>query len=405
MPANPNRRPSARLAGLLVGLFAAWAPAVADAHERWVKHDAKPFDRHYFQSMTGEVLELSLLATATVAVIIGLWYLGAVVLVERLTPTSVEKQLPRQKRGPLGRFFTGLLRFALDGYVDSPWLVRAERIAVFIFARLPGVVFLLGAYEGWLLMPSFPVSGPLTTQILGAEVVLAVWILWGGLRTALGGACIAVFVYLCVAYRLAAVDAIPLLASAFFYLYSRPDVPLTSGQVMGIRFGLGVGFILLGLINKIYDAQLFIGVGDNYPQLIAGPQSMFPWLTRESWSLATALGEMVFGLLLLLGIFSRITSLVLALIFANFILVFGWAEVVHIYPIAGFSVLFLHIAPSTTLDDLVFRAHVRAWSAMGYRTSFLLYRATIFVVALGAAALLIFMPLYLAVELVPRLVR
>ena len=395
------RRPDWTRAAAL--LFAALAPSAAGAHERWVRHDARPFNHGYFQSMSGEVLELSLLATVAVGVIIGLWYLGAVGLVERWTPTSVEKNLPRPKRGPLARFVVAVLRFALDGYMDSPALARAEAVAVLVFARLPGLVLLLGAYEGWLVMPSFPISGPMSQVIVTVEVVLALWILWGRFPMALGGAFIAVFVYLCVAYRLAAVDAMPLLASAFFYLEARPGIALSPKQVSGIRFGLGVGFICLGLVNKIYNAELFIGVGDNYPQLIAGPRSVFPWLTRESWSFATALGEMVFGLLLLLGTFSRITSLVLALIFSNFILVFGWAEIVHLYPIAGFTVLFLHSAPGTALDGILFRAHVRAWKAMGYRTSFLLYRASVFVVALGAAALLIFVPLYLTVEWLPRL--
>ena len=70
-------------------------------------------------------------------------------------------------------------------------------------------------------------------------------------------------------------------------------------------------------------------------------------------------------LLLLLGLFSRITSLALALIFANFILVFGWAEIVHLYPISGFAVLFLHTSPGTALDGILFRAHVRG--CLGHR--------------------------------------
>ncbi|HEX3697832.1 MAG TPA: hypothetical protein VH374_20835 [Polyangia bacterium] len=402
MPARPTPTRTA-VSGIGAALTILLAPVAAFAHERWVKHDAKPFDHAYFHSMSGEVLELSLLATAAVAVIIGLWYLGAVTLVERWTPTSVEKNLSRPKHGPLGRWLIAVLRFALDGYIDSPWYARAERVAVFLFARLPGLVLLLGAHDGWLVMPSFPITGPLAKEIVIVEVVLALWILWGRLQMALGGAFIGVFVYLCVAYRLAAVDAMPLLASALFYLESSPGIVLSPRQVAGIRFGLGVGFICLGLVNKIYDAGLFIGVGDNYPQLIAGPRSVFPWLTRESWSFATALGEMVFGLLLLLGTFSRITALVLTLIFSNFILVFGWAEIVHLYPISGFAVLFLHSSPRTALDGILFRAHVRAWRAMGFRTSFLLYRASVFVVAIAAGALLIFAPLYVTVELLPRI--
>jgi uncharacterized membrane protein YphA (DoxX/SURF4 family) len=397
---KPHRTRSYSGLSLAAGLL---VPARASAHERWVKHAFKPFDRGYFQSMSGEVLHLSLLAAAAVAVIIGLWYLGAVVLVERLTPTSVEKQVEQDRRGPVRRPFVWLIRFFLDGYLASPGMARAESIAVLVFARLPGLVFLLGAAQGWLVMPSFPVDGTLAVPLRALEVGVALWILSGRFQNALGGLLVAVFVGLAAGYHLAAVDAIPVLASALFYLFARPSVALNDRQTIGIRLGLGVGFFLLGLVNKIYDAQLFIGVGDSYPRLVTGPQQIFPWLTREAWSFTTALGEMTFGLLLVLGIFSRLTSLALALIFANFILVFGWAEIVHLYPIAGFAVLFFHPAPGTALDGILFRTHVRAWRAVGYRTSFLLYRASVFIVAAAAGALLIFTPLYLAVQLAPRL--
>lgn len=385
-------------------LAAIWlVPAVAQAHERWVRHDYKPFDRDYFRSMTGQVLRLSLAAACAIAVIITLWYLVATVLLERLTPTSVEQQVEQAHRGSAHHPLLSLMRFFLDGYLPSRWLVHAERISVFIFARLPGLVFLLGAYDGWVVMPSFPVSGTPGLVMRVIEAAVALWVLSGLFQVALGVVMLLVYTGLCVGYGLAAVDAIPVLASAFFYLFSRRGITLNPQQIAGIRFGLGVGFFLLGLVNKIYDAQLFIGVGDSYPNLVTGPQHVFPWLTREAWSFTTALGEMTFGLLLLLGIFSRLTSLALALIFGNFILVFGWAEIVHLYPIAGFAVLFFHASPGTALDGMLFRAHVRVWRAMGYRTSFLLYRAAVFLVAVATGALLMFGPLYLIVQVVPRL--
>src|SRR3569623_182095 len=332
--------------------------------------------------MTGQVLRLSVAAACAIAVIIALWYLVAAGLLERLTPTSVEQKVEEEKRGSAHHPLVSLLRFFLDGYLPSAWLARAERVSVFVFARLPGLVFILGALDGWVVMPSFPVSGTPGLVMRAIEAAVALWVLSGLFQ--------------------AAVDAIPVLASACFYLFSRRGSTLNPQQIAGIRFGLGGGFFLLGLVNKIYDAELFIGVGDSYPHLVAGPQHLFPWLTREAWSFTTALGEMTFGLLLLLGIFSRLTSLALALIFGNFILVFGWAEIVHLYPIAGFAVLFFHASPGTALDGVLFRAHVRAWRAMGYRTSFLLYRASVFVVAVAAGALLMFGPLYVAVNVVPR---
>src|SRR5712672_2925852 len=148
--------------------------------ERWFV-PVKPTSRHN----RGRAAAI---AAVTVVTLAALCHLAAVPLVERLTPTSVEKTLPRARAGVLMGFFSPLIRFALDGYMDSRWLARAERAAVFVFARVPGLVLLLGAKEGWLVMPSYPVEGPLTAPILGLEVVLGVWILWGGFRPALGGA-------------------------------------------------------------------------------------------------------------------------------------------------------------------------------------------------------------------------
>src|SRR5258708_34730383 len=73
-----NRGRAAAIAAVTVVTLAALCPRLALAHERWVKHDAKPFDRGFFQSMTGQMLELAPAATAAAAVIVALWYLSSV---------------------------------------------------------------------------------------------------------------------------------------------------------------------------------------------------------------------------------------------------------------------------------------------------------------------------------------
>ncbi len=384
-----------------MGLF---APGIAWAHERWVKHAFKPFNRAYFRSMSGEVFQLSLLAAFAVAGLITIWYLAAVGLVQQLTPTRVERQSQAPRRGWLPPWAGTLVRFILDANVRNRWITVGEKAAVLVFSKIGGVVLALGVVEKWLVMPSFPVEGQLGTVLLVVESALSIWIFSGLFQRALGVVLMLVYVYLCFAYGLAAIDAIPVLASAFFYYFAKRGVLINGRQLAGIRVSLGVGFFLLGLINKIYDAELFIGVGDSYPQLLEGPRHLIPWLARETWSFGTALGEMVFGLLLLLGIFDKLTTLALAAIFTNFIFTFGWAEIVHLYPIAGFAVLFFHGAPGTVLDGLLFRIHVQAWRAAGQHTSPSLYRGSVLLVAAATAVLLMFVPLYFVVDVVPRFV-
>ena len=264
-------------------------------------------------------------------------------------------------------------------------------------------VLALGAFMGWIVMPSFPAHGPVGTVIRFAQLGLAVWILCGGRLRELGLVTFALFAWLVFEYREVAVDAVPVLASAFFWLYARdPDV-VNSRQLAGIRVSLGVGFFLLGLINKIFYARLFIAVGDAYPQLLDGPRQMFPGLTREAWSFTTGLGEMTFGLLLLLGLFDKLTTVALAAIFSNFVLVFGFDEIVHIYPICGFFVLFFHAPPGTVLDGALFRIHVRLWHASRHSSSPALFPVAVGLVAAATATLLMFLPLLLFVHLIPRL--
>jgi uncharacterized membrane protein YphA (DoxX/SURF4 family) len=279
-------------------------------------------------------------------------------------------------------------------------------VTEFIFGRIPALVLLLGAYQGWLVMPSYPLPvNDLGHALRAASVMLAVWILSGLYWPVLGGVLFVIFGYLCFAYGIAGVDAIPVLASAFYYLFSRKGASgVNARQLLGMRASLGFGFFLLGLVNKIFLApELFIGVGDQHPELLIGPQAMFPGLTREAWSFTTALGEMVFGLLLLFGVFSRVSTLILTLVFANFILVFGTDEIVHVYPIAGFLLLFFRGSLGSSLDGIVFRQNLRFWRWFRHTASRVIYGGAVTSVAAVIASLMMFLPLLLIVEVVPVL--
>src|SRR5262249_48301374 len=162
-------------------------------------------------------------------------------------------------------------RVALDGDSDTPFIQKGLKVTTFVFGRLPALVLALGAWEGWLVMPSFPLKdNPLEMPLRITAVVLAVWVLSGLLWRGLRAVFLRVFVYLCIGWGVIAIDAIPVLASGFFYLFAPKDKNLgvTSRQLMGVRVSLGVGFFLLGLINKIYLHDVFIGVADQHPAIL-----------------------------------------------------------------------------------------------------------------------------------------
>jgi uncharacterized membrane protein YphA (DoxX/SURF4 family) len=392
---------------IVILLVAMLAPAVAWAHERWVPNSLRfPINRAYFQSMTGEVLIFSVGAAATVFGVILLWYLSAPSIVDRLTPVTPSARAREGQRNIISRGARLLVRLALDGEVEGRFMRWGLRAAAFFFSKVPVFVLCLGAYQGWLVMPSYPLPrGDLGDALRITEVVLALWIAMGFFLRPVGVIMLLIYVYLWFGYGIAAVDAIPVLASAFFYLFRPRDrrVPMNARQLMGVRLSLGVGFFLLGLINKIYLSEIFIGVGDQHPQIVMGPQAMFPGLTREAWSFTTAVGEMIFGLLLLIGVFNRITTLLLTFVFANFIFVFGWAEVVHIYPIAGFLLLFFRGPLGTSLDGLVFRANVRFWHGLRNTSARVVYGSAVMTVAMGTALGLMLTPLILITEVIPAM--
>lgn len=402
--------PRARLPRLrpwLLVVAALLAPALSFAHERWVANTPRfPVNRAYFQSMTGEVLVFSLLGSFAVFGVVMLWYLSAPGLVDALTPITPSARAREAARPFVVRSVRHLVRFLLDGPSESVFMRRGLVVTELIFGRIPALVLLLGAYQGWLVMPSYPLPvNDLGHALRAACVMLAVWILSGLYWPALGVVLFVVFGYLCFAYGIAGVDAIPVLGSAFYYVFSRKGASgVNARQLLGMRASLGFGFFLLGLINKILLApELFIGVGDQHPELLIGPQAMFPGLTREAWAFTTALGEMVFGLLLLFGVFSRVSTLILTLVFANFILVFGVDEIVHVYPIAGFLLLFFRGSLGSSLDGIVFRQNLRFWRWLRHTSSRVIYGGAVTSVAGVVASLLMFLPLLLIVEVVPVL--
>jgi hypothetical protein len=84
-------------------------------------------------------------------------------------------------------------------------------------------------------------------------------------------------------------------------------------------------------------------------------------------------------------------------------LVFGFDEIVHVYPIAGFLLLFFRGTAGTSLDGLVFRANVRFWRWLKHASSRVIYGSAVTAIAGSSACVLMFVPLFATVEFVPVL--
>ncbi len=114
------------------------------------------------------------------------------------------------------RAVQSVVRFFLDGATESPFMRHGLVVAELVFGRIPALVLVLGAYQGWLVMPSYPLPvGDVGDALRVVSLVLALWTLSGLFWPVLGVVMFLVFGYLCFAYGIAGIDAIPVLASAF----------------------------------------------------------------------------------------------------------------------------------------------------------------------------------------------
>ncbi len=151
-------RSADRAAALALGAIGL-LPALAAAHERWVPNAPRfPINRLYFQQMSGEVLLFSIGATIAVFGVVVLWYLFAPGIVDSLTPVTAAGKEREARRNIVARAFRWFARFALDGELEGRFMPVGLRVATFVFGRIPAFVLGLGAYQGWLVMPSFPVG-------------------------------------------------------------------------------------------------------------------------------------------------------------------------------------------------------------------------------------------------------
>jgi hypothetical protein len=195
-----------------------------------------------------------------------------------------------------------------------------------------------------------------------------------------------------------ALDMLPVLLIAGLYLLSpwkawkHVTITIPPWHIRGIRLGLGMGCFVLGWL-KIYNAYLTVGVADNFPTVMNDPLiQLFSLGTtavyqRECWVVAFAMGEIVTGFLLMIGVFCRVWCLLLIGLFTKLMVVdFGWAELPHLY----FIGLFLVLLCSNDLTDEFGWLEGRA--AQAGREAGLGWRLLMAIGAAAAIALLVVYP-------------
>ena len=363
---------------LCAGLSLALLPAVAGAHERFVKHELKKHlkDAFFMQQagmpfgMDPNMIQIGLLVSVVLAAFFVFFFLrdglDEILRYRVLAPL----------RGQVQRFVHNLSCFIMDKPVRSKWFYAVGEWSVIMFLRSPALVLMYSATNDSLVMPSYPLDPASASIFKFAQVGLAILILTQTWLPLCGAMIVGTWLYLFRWGWMVAVDAVPVLTVAVVYCTSPWQshklaiTKINRDQMRLLRLVLGFGFLALGWL-KVYNHNLVAGVADNAPSVLNDP--MVAMLTgnplptyffrREAWVIAFGLAEVMSGFLVMIGVFSRVWTSIMAFMFTKLMLVdFGWDEIPHIYPIAAMLVVIFSNHLTSEVDPIE-RMDEDAWRA------------------------------------------
>jgi len=367
-------RYSAR-ATFLLFLFAS---SVVYAHERFVKHNLRyPLHYELFGRWPDKPLGLHpdmMMIAIRVAGILGAFF--AIWFLRRSLTEIVERSLLRRVGGSIQHWGHKLACFLTDRPVRGKMFHGLGEWAVILFLRSPGLVLMYSATNDSLVMPSYPLDPASASIFKFAQVGLAILILTQTWLPLCGAMIVGTWLYLFRWGWMVAVDAVPVLTVAVVYCTSPWQshklaiTKINASQMRLLRLVLGFGFLALGWL-KVYNHNLVAGVADNAPSVLNDP--MVAMLTgnppvtyfyrREAWVVAFGLAEVMSGFLVMIGVFSRVWTTIMAFMFTKLMLVdFGWDEIPHIYPISAMLVVIFSNQLTSEVDPIE-RMDEEAWRA------------------------------------------
>lgn len=395
-----------RVSGLTTFLLFLFASGVVYAHERFVKHNLRyPLHNEFFGRWPGKPLGLHpdmMMIALRVASILGAFF--AVWFLRRTLTEIIERSLLRRVGGSIQHWGHKLACFLTDRPVRGKLFHGLGEWAVILFLRSPGLVLMYSATNDSLVMPSYPLDPASASIFKFAQVGLAILILTQTWLPLCGAMIVGTWLYLFRWGWMVAVDAVPVLTVAVVYCTSPWQshklaiTKINPSQMRLLRLVLGFGFLALGWL-KVYNHNLVAGVADNAPSVLNDP--MVAMLTgnppptyffrREAWVIAFGLAEVMSGFLVMIGVFSRVWTSIMAFMFTKLMLVdFGWDEIPHIYPIAAMLVVIFSNQLTSEVDPIE-RLEEDAWRAGKTLKRFAIIGTT----AVISAILIVFPLLYI----------
>jgi uncharacterized membrane protein YphA (DoxX/SURF4 family) len=380
-----------------VWVTVSFSSPAAQAHERFVLHRLKvPLQNDFFTRSLMQNPDMSRIGVNVALVLLAFLVIW---MFRFLLQEFAEERILGRFGGATQRVGHSVACFLTDSPVCHKLFHLSGEWAVIMLLRSPGLVLMYSATTDSLVMPSFPLDPGSATIFKFAQVGVAILILTQTLLPLAGALLLGTWLYLFRWGWYVAMDALPLLIVAAIYVsspwqsYKFTIVQLNAQQMKWVRCLLGLSFFALGWL-KIWNHDLIAGVADNYPSVMHDPMVNFfaigtdPQYRRECWVVSFGMAEVLSGFLLMIGVFTRLWSLLMLFVMTKLMLIdFGWAEIPHIYLIGALLVV---IFSNKLTNEL---SRFEAGQAEAHRRGDMLKRLALMVVPPVVLAILVVFPI------------
>lgn len=239
---------------------------------------------------------------------------------------------------------------ALERYLTPPkkivdWSKKNEAVIMRVFEAVVGAHMLLTVALGHIIAPTFvTVSTPMLIAAIltaGAGGLL----LFGTLRLIASLLMVGFFILVGIENGWAVLEHLHILGLASFIAINtlsekKGYAHLKVWSIPVLRISLGIALVLLGLQEKILHPQLALNFLEshewNFMAMIG-----IDWFTDQLFVISAGMSEILFGLLFLLGVITRINTIALSLFFITTAIVLGPTEINGHLTLLAIAVLFI----------------------------------------------------------------
>ena len=223
-----------------------------------------------------------------------------------------------------------------------------------------GISFLLFSYFGFIFAPNLPASGEIGTLLLIAQAIIGVGFLLGVYTRIAAVGLVVLYVWAAMVYgSYELIDALEILGFGFYGIITghprwglvrsdplkRLTTKLQIYSVPILRIFIGANLIVLGFTEKILRPDLGLEFLQNYNWNFTEALG-FP--ISDYWFVFSAgVGEILFGVLFILGLVTRSVTLALAGFLITTLVLLGPTELVGHLPHFSLAIVLLTLGAGT----------------------------------------------------------